>query len=234
MIASFHLVHYRDRRFVQSRRAARNVAGLRFWRPLGIGPDWGALPADFNRWTLARPDFKRWSFFGVWEDEAALEGFLAESALARKWREAAKEVWHVRLKPVRTQGTWRGLKPLEGLEPEELPQAPVAVLTRVEIRARKVPTFWLSMTRVAAADIRKAPGLLAGLAMVERPYFEAMTFTLWQSRDDAMNFAYKRPAHVGLTERSRSEKVASFFSAHFYPYRSEGTWYGRDPLSQSS
>ncbi len=125
------------------------------------------------------------------------------------------------------------MDPFGGVEPADLPDAPAAVLTRAELCPQKVLTFWLSLTRVAGADIRETPGLLAGVGMVDRPYFEALTFTVWESRDDAMSFAYKRPAHAGITERNRLEKiVASFFSAHFYPYRSEGTWYGRDPLSQ--
>lgn len=232
MIASFHLVHYRGRRFAPSTQAERQVQGLRFWRALSVGPDFGALPPDFNRWTLMKPDFTRWGFFGIWDSATALEQWLASSSLVRTWRESAQEVWHVHLRPGRTHGKWRGSDPFKGFEPGEIPEAPAVVLTRAELRIRRVPTFWLSMTQVAVADVQETPGFLAGLAMVERPLVEAMTFTMWKSRNDAMSFAYRRPPHYGLTERNRSEGiVASFLYAHFYPYRSEGTWHGRDPLS---
>jgi hypothetical protein len=47
-----------------------------------------------------------------------------------------------------------------------------------------------------------------------------------------MDFARTRPAHSGLIVRDRTERIfRAFFYAHFSPYRSEGAWYGQDPLS---
>ena len=81
-------------------------------------------------------------------------------------------------------------------------------------------------------DVLEVPGFLAGIALVERPFMEVMSFTLWTSKDNVMDFARRRPAHSGLIERDRTEHIfRAFHYAHFHPYRSEGTWYGQDPLS---
>lgn len=231
MISSFHLVHFRRKHVFQSKRTD-NVAGLRFWKPLSIGPDFKALPDDFGRWALAKPNFKRWGFFAIWEDEAALDAFLSESPISQQWNENEVEVWQVRLKPAHTSGTWHGANPLGEIGTHEPSEGPVAMLTRGELHLRKVPTFWLSTTMVAVNDVLEVPGFLAGVALVERPFMEVMTFTLWNSTDDVMEFARNRPAHSGLIERDRTENIfRAFFYAHFKTYRSEGTWHGQDPLT---
>jgi hypothetical protein len=176
MIASFHLVHYRNRHFIQSKRL-NGVAGLRYWKPLSIGPDFKALPADFGRWALAKPNFKRWGFFAIWEDEGALDAFQVGS-IPRQWSDLGVEVWQVRLKPRHSSGTWRGSNPIGVIEAQEPSNGPVAMLTRGELRLTKVPAFWLTTTRVAVTDILKVPGFLAGVALVETPFVEVMTFTL--------------------------------------------------------
>lgn len=88
MIASFHIVHFKKPYLVQSKKT-NGVDGLRYWKPLSIGPDFKALPEDFSRWALAKPNFRRWGFFGVWEDEAALQSFVLESPIGRRWRETS-------------------------------------------------------------------------------------------------------------------------------------------------
>ena len=95
-----------------------------------------------------------------------------------------------------------------------------------------MPTFWLSATKIAVADVRRAPGFVAGLAMTERPLLDVSTFTIWRSLDDAVKFAFTRPAHKQLLARDRAERIMSqFFAAYLAPVRSIGTWNGADPLA---
>lgn len=234
MIASFHIVHFNKRHLVQSKKT-NGIDGLRYWKPLSIGPDFKTLPADFSRWALAKPNFRRWGFFCVWENESALEAFVSESAITRRWRENSLEVWHAQLTPRRSSGTWHSSNPLDNHEQVQLPKGPVAMLTRGELYIRKVPTFWLETTRVAVTDVLTRPGFLAGVALVEMPLVEVMTFTLWDSVESVMDFARKRPAHSSLIERDKHEKIfRAFFYAQFYPYESNGTWNGENPLSDIS
>jgi len=237
MVASFHLVTFRRRRLLPTRGSAGRVQGLRFWKAFWTAKDpFLRIPPDVSRLRLLRPNLREWGFFGVWETEADLDRFLAGSRISGVWKEKSTETWSVWLKPASSRGQWPGAKALSGVEQNDLPRSPAAFITRLDLPLGALGAMWLSAVPGLVTQLPSVPGLLTGVPLMDRPYVEPMTFSLWRSVDDAMSFAYREAPHpraVGRLRKADKEIASRFSSARFYPYRSEGTWKGGNPLAEA-
>ena len=226
-IASFHLIRERRRRqpavlvrLATDRRRLRDVDGLLFWRLLGTGRGSQTAPSA---------DLRRSAMFAVWRDEAALEAFLNEHPIARRWT-AADEAWHVRLRGLGGHGSWRGFDVAEGLTGGRA-DGPIALLTRAHVRLR----FWRAFTgasRSVDASAHSATGLIDVVGIGEAPIGRLGTFSLWDSLHSARTFAAHDAAHHEMVATTRTEGwFGEELFARFEPYGSTGTWDGRDPLA---
>lgn len=225
-IASFHLVRESALRTPLAlarlgidRPLLARVPGLLFWRLLGTGRGDHTGPGA---------DLARTALFGVWADESALDHFLANHPIARRWQ-TADEHWGVRLRGLGGHGRWRGFDPLADLETGSS-DARIVVITRAAVR----PGAWRDFTRASRLvdrELHRSPGLVDVVAIGEAPIGRLATFSLWDSLDAARAFASSMPDHVEVVRRTRADEwYTEEFFGRFEPYESTGTWNGRDPL----
>ena len=226
-IASFHLVEVARRaapagiaRIGLDRKPLGSVAGLRAAHLLGTGRD-GKMAHSFQP--------TRRALFAVWDDDVALDRFLADHPIAERWRSAA-ETWHVRLRLVSGHGRWGGVHVLDEVDRAGPHEGPVVTLTRAAIAPRSVVPFTRAARRVSRT-ISDAPGLRVVVGVGDVPIVRLGTVAVW---DDDRAATSASSAWAEHADAMRAAQEGGWFTeslfARFVPYGSEGTWSGRDPV----
>jgi hypothetical protein len=195
------------------------VPGMRYAEPTVCAPLGGDL--------LPTPQLGRAGLIAAWDDDSALDAFLAGHPVAERFAHG----WHVRLEPLRASGYWSALPGLgEQTRPVE-DDEPVAVITLGRLRFGRTLPF-LRTSALAEAQAVADPALLASTGLARPPRIVA-TFSLWRTAAEMRAYAYGRGGadHMAAirAHRDRAFHDESVF-ARFRPYASQGSWDGRDPL----
>ena len=175
-----------------------------------------------------RMQIRRLAVFAEWDDEAALEAFLARHPLGRRIGGG----WHVRLEFLRRWGNVRELAHLP-VEPERTdPGEPVVAVTLARMRLPELPRF-LHWGRPVERQVRDHPETTLALAAM-RPPRSICTFSVWTSSRAMTGMVFGRDDGDGarrhseaMTERNRRDFHHEFTTMRFRPLSEHGSWEGR-------
>lgn len=222
MIASVHLADVGPRavpRLLRTHLEPRDLPGLRYAEMTIAAPMSGRL--------LPSPQPGRMGLIAAWEDDGALDHFLAQHPTARPLASG----WHVRLEPVRVSGGWSELPELPKEEEPVDEDEPVAVLTLGRLKLTSAVRFLRTSAPAEGLAVRN-PALLASTVLVRPPRFVA-TFSLWRTAAAMRAYAYGQsgPEHLTAIKGHRARPL--YYESAFIrcrPYAPQGTWEGRQPL----
>ncbi len=179
------------------------------------------LAARLGGGVMPRPQPGRVALFAVWNDDAALDRFLAEDALAALFAAGRS----LRLSPLRASGSWSGLPELVAGERAVDDDEPVAVLTYGRLKLHRAPAFLRTSARAEAAAVAD-PALVFGTGLARLPRLVS-TFSLWRSAGAMRDFAYRGAGHTGALHAVAQRdfhKESTFL--RFRPYGATGAWDG--------
>jgi len=223
MIASVHIADMGARSALGVNRKpppAGSIAGL---RSASV-----AIAAPLSDKVLGPVQFGRAALIAFWDDDAAVDRFVAGHPLAERFASG----WHVRLAPLRAFGTWPGLPADITAERHVDHEGPVAVLTLGRPRASELVRFLRTSTKAASSALASL-GMMWGTALARPPSFVA-TCSLWESTRAASTFAYGHsdPGHPDAiaTDRAKAFHHESAF-VRFHPYAAHGSLGGKNPLA---
>lgn len=222
MIVSVHLVEAGWRRAPNMLRFQPDPADVP-----GMTYAEAALSTPLRAGSVPRPGPGRFGLIAAWEDDSALNGFLAGHPLAQRLAGG----WHARLEPVRLYGSWAGMPELPKREVPVEESEPVAVLTLGRPRIRRAVPF-LKTSAPAERAASANPAVLASTALARPPRFVS-TFSIWRSAGEMREYAAGPDgAHHAAVEIDRADPFhhESAF-VRFRPLSSQGKWDGRDPLA---
>lgn len=152
-----------------------------------------------------QPDWRRYAFLAVWEDEHLARDFLHSSVFMQRYHSHASRTSTVIMQTISTHGNWGRNNPFLPVAANlSKSSGQLAVLTRATISHWKLPVFW-RQAQLANADFRQADGVLASIGIGEAPFFRQATFSIWESLQAMQQFAYNSPVHRNIIKRTRQE-----------------------------
>jgi hypothetical protein len=224
MIVTVHLADVgplRAQRLLFQRLDPAAIPGMTYAEPTMTGP-LGKRPP--------RPQLGRVGLIAAWDDDAAIDRFLADHPFGRQ----VAGGWHVRLEPRRCFGSWAGMP---GLPKKELPMddgEPAAALTLGRLRILRTRPF-LKASAPAERDAvgNAAVAAVTGLTRPARPRLVS-TFSVWRSAGAMRDYAFGKdgPHQAAVrADRARPFQHEQAF-VRFRPLASAGSWDGWDPVAE--
>jgi hypothetical protein len=108
------------------------------------------------------------------------------------------------LHPIEGHGKWDGKDAFGSLPRKTSYEGEIGVLTRASIRGSKAVDFWKHVEAVAT-EMKNAPGFRYSIGIGEVPWIKQATFSIWQSKENMMQFSYNMPHHKEVIQKTRKD-----------------------------
>jgi hypothetical protein len=175
----------------------------------------------------ARLQLRHLAVFASWENEAALDAFLANTYLGR----TLSEGWHVRLQFLRQWGRVADLDGLPADVEDTDPSQPVVVVTLARLKLPQVFRF-IRWGKPVEQLVRDHPGATLALAAIRLPRTFS-TFSVWRSQREMTDMVHGKGSLPGadrhakaMVERDRKDFHSAFTTLRFRAITEHGSWCG--------
>lgn len=199
-----------------------HTQGLLFYKLLGSGK------VGFN----PLPDWSVYGLLLVWENEEKANSFFETSDLMKRYRRKSSEQWVLYMGNISAKGEWSGSNPFNESSKLNNDNPYISVITRATIKLRWLVRFW-KYVPTSQQPLANNKGLVFTKGIGEVPFTQMATFSIWQDKASLMDFAYRSNAHRSAIEKTRQLNwYSEEMFCRFQPYRSVGTWNGKNPLPE--
>ncbi|SHI95478.1 hypothetical protein SAMN04488096_10672 [Mesonia phycicola] len=195
----------------------------------------GLIHAEYmTGMTLGSPVFstkrvlvRQVAIFAQWENEQAIEDFLANDKFGKKLAKG----WYTKLNFIRQWGKFEKFKIPDNKEylPQDLP---VVAVTIARMKFLEIPRF-IKWGRPVEKLVRDHPATLLSLATIRLPK-TVSTFSIWESEKKMRDMVhghssvpYPKRHFQAMEERERKNFHFEFTTLRFYPISEFGEWEGK-------
>ena len=183
------------RQMQRSRQALSQIPSLLFYKLMGSGSGNG-----FGLW----PDFSVYAVLGVWPSLQEAKSALRNQAVFLNMQARASHQLTVYMQSTKCRGTWNGQQPFDGKAAQD-DDEPIAVITRASINPKKIISFWKRVPAVSRR-LSQVEGTAFYKGVGEMPLLEQATFSIWQSQQHMINYAYKGKKHREIIKKTHALK----------------------------
>jgi len=181
--------------------------------------------------SMERMQLSRLAMFAFWENEEAIDDFLADTRLGCKLAEG----WHVRLRFLRQWGQFSEFDNLPEPVADTDPEQPIVAVTLARLKLPEVFRF-IHWGKPVEELVRDNPNTTLAMAAM-RPSRTFSTFSVWRSQRHMTDMVHGRNSCPGssrhasaMTERERKDFHHKFTTFRFRAVSEHGTWLGKNNI----
>ena len=151
------------------------------------------------------PDFGKYANFSIWKNQEDFQGYFKKSRFYNYILSLSCKVIQYDLYIEQSKGVWDKMNPYPNAPKKATVQGSVAILTRAKVKPKNLISFW-KRVRSTNSSLKHSKGLQFSAGLGEWPFSHPITFSVWDSIEDANNFSTGQSAHGKAAKSSVDHK----------------------------